>query len=471
MPVLAAFALCAALFAVSDKDQNAEQRPDSEPAFVLRSNGLPSAGMWKCDPVFADLNHDGALDLVAIPRLGKGPRVWLNDGSGNWTESSSGLKRTAGQSCGGGIDVADVNNDDHPDLVVADHCAGVFVYLGDGNGRWNMTTDRLYAPELVERGTSPSMFRGAEDIAAGDINGDGAVDLVVGASDEGGINVFLGDGTGKNWQWVDDNLPKRDWTNRVELHDMNGDGKLDIVASFARGPRVWLHGDTINQWKTASKGLPSPMVHGLYTGLTAGDVNNDGRLDIAVANWVNGPEVFVQQNSGSWNKMDDVYPDMKGGAQGVALGDLNRDGQLDLAVTGRLNRNPGYSRGVHLLLGTPHGGWKPLGKTCGLPPTGLAMTPGVELADVNGDDVLDVAACSGLIVESTSGPKPKRTEPILEPHLIVWVTQNSTEASAPESDNSNATRDESTAQRPNATRSTKDRTTDSKKTSDEADSS
>ena len=59
--------------------------------FTPCTEGLPQRGMWKCDPVFADVNEDGFLDLAAIPRLGDGAHVWLGDGQGRWTDSSWGL--------------------------------------------------------------------------------------------------------------------------------------------------------------------------------------------------------------------------------------------------------------------------------------------------------------------------------------------------------------------------------------------
>ncbi len=44
------------------------------------------------------------------------------------------------------------------------------------------------------------IFIGSEDIALGDINGDGFLDIVAAASDQGGFSVYLGNGTGKNWK-------------------------------------------------------------------------------------------------------------------------------------------------------------------------------------------------------------------------------------------------------------------------------
>jgi hypothetical protein len=385
--------------------------------FSLSSTGLPTDGMWKCDPLFADFNGDGLLDLAAIPRLGNGARVWFGNGRGEWLESSSGLER-AESSCGGGLDAGDINRDGHLDLAVADHCRGVFVFLGDGTGQWQATTEELNPSTLEDPTTPVPANAGAEDLALGDVNGDGFLDIVASSSDQGGINVYLGDGTGRNWKRSSAGLPQGGWATRVILADVNQDGAPDIIASLGDGPRVYLNGRGAD-WQPASEGLPTPLIGGIYGGLAAGDLNEDGWTDFAVANWVDGPEVYLRQADGSWKKNPDVFPAMVGGATGLALGDINRDGHLDIIVSGRLKDTRGCTRGVFALRGDGVGGWKYVAGS-GLPETGLAATPGLALGDVNGDGAPDVAASSGLIVETGADGF---TQPTIPFRLLVWRTQ------------------------------------------------
>ncbi|NNF42952.1 MAG: VCBS repeat-containing protein [Phycisphaerales bacterium] len=384
--------------------------------FEIASTGLPESGMWKCDPVLVDINGDGALDLAAIPRLGDGPKVWLNDGNGGWTPSHDGLD-PGDTSCGGGVGFGDFNEDGHLDLAAGDHCHGIFVYLGDGAGKWTMVVEAMYPEDLVVNPGKVNQYVGAEDIAVGDVDGDGHLDLVTGGSDESGINVYLGDGTGRTFTRQRNTIPTTGWANRVVLEDVTGDGHLDLIASYAEGPRVW-HNDGSGKWTLASVGLPSPMMLGLYTGVGVGDVNGDERPDIALANWVDGPEVYLQQEDGSWQKSPDIFPEMLGGAMGLALGDVNRDGNLDIVTAGRLAPEGGYVRGVFCLLGDGAGGWT-WEENSELPSTGLSATAGVTIGDVNGDGVNDVVAASGLLVETVPG----RTEPILPHRVLVWRSQ------------------------------------------------
>jgi len=385
--------------------------------FSLHVAGLPTEGNYKCDPTLADVNGDGRLDLAAHARLARGPLVWWGGGQGPWDEAAEGLD-LGDSPCGGGVCFGDTNQDGHLDLVVADHCQGVFVFLGDSSGRrWEMATQALYPDAYIPEAADATDFVGAEDVALGDVNRDGALDLVAGSSDSGGLALYLGDGTGRNWVLQSSDLPTIGWANRVELIDMNGDELLDLVASYNAGPRVWL-GDGAGGWQAASDGLPSPRFKGLFHGLAIGDVDEDGRLDIAVANWIDGPEVYLQQADGSWRKTPDVFPEMLGGGCGLALGDIDQDGHLDMVVSGRLTRVVGYVYGVFLLRGDGTGKWTHV-KESKLPKVGLPFTWGIVLGDVNQDGVLDVVAGSGGIVATN----PDFSEPVIPAGVLVWHTR------------------------------------------------
>jgi FG-GAP-like repeat/FG-GAP repeat len=386
--------------------------------YVLATKGLPQDGIWKSTPVFADINEDGFLDLAALPRLGKGAQVWLGDGKGTWREASEGL--TFSFSCGGGVAFGDVNKDGHLDLAVADHCAGVFVYLGDGQGHWKASTQGLNPAISRQKSLADdedNRFLGAEDLALGDVNEDGFVDLVVAASDEGGLSVYFGDGSGKSWKEASsDGLPsgedpepgdqeKAGWANKVLLHDMDGDGHLDVVASYHAGPRVW-RGDGKGHWQPYSQGLPSPIVGGIFR-------------ELAVANTRNGPEVYWQTKDGTWQSTPVGLPSLKGGAMGLALGDLDRDGHLDLVIGGRRSEKGQY--GLFVFRGDGKGGWTEVQET-NLPATGLPFTWGVALGDVNGDGLLDCAVSTGAgpVGRQTSEPQPDNDA---LPRIQVWLNR------------------------------------------------
>lgn len=385
--------------------------------YDLSVDGLPSDGMWKCDPKLVDLDGDGRLDLTLIPRLGHGPRVWRSLKDGSWQSMSEGLD-TGETSCGGGVELADINNDGVLDLAAADHCHGGYVYLGNPDGSWTNVVAHLHPTGLIPPDGIKEDYSGAEGIDVGDVDGDGNLDLAIISNDHGGVNVYLGDGTGKNWRRSSEGILTKGAGNRVRLVDLNGDGSLDLIVAHCDGPRIWLN-DGSGHWTPSWTGLPTPDVGCLYRGLDVADINEDGLLDLAIANWIDGPDVFLQQPDGSWKEARDAFPKMLGGAVGLALGDIDGDGHVDMAVSGRLRYDVGMVYGVFLLYGDGKGSWF-LDENSGLPTTGLPFTWGVALGDINQDGRLDVVAGSGGNVATN----PKRATRSVNSNLLVWCSES-----------------------------------------------
>ena len=352
--------------------------------------GLPSVKIWKSQFAFGDINGDGFPDIGAVSRLADGPWIWQGDGKGHWTEAASGLPRES--YCGGGMAFGDANGDGKMDVAVADHCRGVFVYFGDGGGHWTNASAGL-----------PTV--GSEDVAVGDFNHDGCMDLVISAASDEGIRAFKGNCKGV-WKESSNGLPHAEWGNGVEMVDMDGDGNLDLIAAYAAGPRVWL-GDGKGNWRDGSEGLPAPDIHGLYWGLAVGDVNGDGKPDIATGAAVPGAEVFIQEPGPKWRAANVGIVPMN--ALGVALGDLDNDGHIDLVVAGKTNLEEiGGVYGVFPFFGDGAGNWKFVENT-GLPTTGRERTWGAALADIDHDGVLDIGVAFGDVLSPTwhSGSQQK----------------------------------------------------------------
>lgn len=363
-------------------------QPSRESAlkYVEADHGLPQTAMWKSHIAFADVNGDGLPDLGAVTRLANGPWIFASDGKGNWLPAADGLPRTT--FCGGGMAFGDINQDGAIDVVIACHCNGLSVYWGDGHGHWTAVPG---APKIR-----------SEDIAMADFDQDGCLDLALATSDVG-VQALKGDCKG-GFTDSSQGLSREEWANSVALRDMDGDGHLDIAAAYSAGPRVWL-GDGTGSWRDASDGLPAPSVHGLYWGLAVADVNGDGKLDLATGATIGGAQVFLQEGGQTalhWRNSSDGIITLS--AMGVALGDLNNDGHVDLVAAGKTDlQNLGGVHGLFPFLGDGAGHWRLVTNT-GLPPTGRERPWGVSLADIDRDGVLDIGVAYGDVLSRKSVP-------------------------------------------------------------------
>jgi hypothetical protein len=404
--------------------------------FRLASEGLPAEDRWKSTPVVIDVNRDGRLDLASQVRLGDSPHVWFQNENGSWTPMASGLRLSEDSTpCGGGIEVRDLDRDGQFDLAVADHCKGLWVFLGNGKGEWKVAAQALNPaatkrPEL--EGSEVNPFLGAEDLAVGDVTGDGKDDIIACAADRGGFTLWVGDGTGRSWkEQGKTGLPSADepgeghvdeggWCREVLLTDMNGDARLDVVASYHRGPRVFL-GDGKGTFRSASEGLPAPLLNGILHQVFVADANADGRPDLAVANQVNGPELYLQQPDGSWKHQGDPLPPMRGGAYSVALGDFDGDGKVDLVTGGRMSNKNESRFGIYVLRGNGQGQFTPFATN--LPDEKLQVIWGLTVADVNGDGRADVVATiGGAIGQAATGIERKMEKGTIA-HVQVWLNE------------------------------------------------
>ena len=282
---------------------------------------------------FADINNDGNVDIISIGDHGNpyvntqehGVMVWFGDGQGNWSVFQY------GDFGYGGIAVGDVNGDGNWDIGYGMHhnYSGVDlgddmleVALGDGTGHsWTGWDD-----SLIPGGSVWGMF--STDFA--DVNNDGRLD--VGSTSVGygvGLRVFLNNGDGT---WHQSFGTPESINSNMEFYfrDVNRDGNVDIIAATA-GPAVYF-GDGAGGFVPGDTGLPRSDF-GL-SGISPGDVDNDGGCDVAFANDSGGVEVWVWKDSiHRWANFSGTLPHT-GSFEATQLCDMNADGFVDLCALG-----------------------------------------------------------------------------------------------------------------------------------------
>lgn len=232
---------------------------------------------------------------------------------------------------GGGIATADVQNDGDLDVFQAARGEGVALYLNDGRGGFQ---------EHVRVKVSPP-DAGAVDVwsvVAADFSGDGVVDLFLGATGKTRSQLLLGAGAAE-FAPSPDALPVLYGTAQVGTPlDLEPDGDLDLIITGssitqAGTPVVMvLVNDGRGRFRDASERLPgTPLA---ATGVTAGDLDRDGDVDLFISMDTGSNRLFLSDGRGAFQRAaGDALPhDLEPHAGLAALGDLNEDGFPDLYV-------------------------------------------------------------------------------------------------------------------------------------------
>jgi len=240
----------------------------------FRKKATYTLGLESVFLVEADFNGDGHLD-VAVTNKGdlnhKHGNVMVFFGKGDGTLEKP--RAYAIPNAPEGIAASDMNGDDHPDLAVTEFTGNsVAVLLNDGTGKFHL--DATYGVGAGE----------AMGVAIGDLNHDGKPDLVV-ANVDAGIDVLLNQGGGK---FGDATLYRNCKYScfpgpfAVVIADFNLDGNLDVAGVDYSQKMVLYYGKGNGKFDN-----PVPLYIWLGGGysLTAGDFNNDGAPDLAVASF------------------------------------------------------------------------------------------------------------------------------------------------------------------------------------------
>ncbi len=164
--------------------------------------------------------------------------------------------------------------------------------------------------------------------------------------------------------------------------DFNNDGKLDLAIANSGDNTVSILLGNGNGTFTAQ---PTLATGSEPWSLTAGDFNNDGKLDLAVTNFANGAvstvSIFIGNGGGTFQPA--VSYAVGSGPFSVVTGDFNRDGKLDLAVANVDTHN------VSILLGNGDGTFQPhVDYAAGI--AGTVDAGGLAVDDFNGDGKLDL---------------------------------------------------------------------------------
>lgn len=385
---------CLALVAMQACDQPGPRGPAEPFGFTpLRAAAVSVDGGLSRGAAWGDFDGNGFPDLVVANTIGQPDLIYANNGDGTFSQMhENALTLSAGWS--EGIKWVDYDNDGDLDLFVArTRDSNLLLRNDDGllvaleadeltagqvessDGCWGDVDGDGFLDVLVANrgGEDDVLYRNngqggferlgvpafeglggdARACAFGDADGDGDLDLYIGNFiDETGeepkrqVNfLFLGDGKG-GFKRLKDHALATDaaLTYGLSWVDFDGDGDLDLfITNIGLNDRNRLFENLGNLRFAARDDLPVSRIRAPSKGHSWGDFDNDGDLDLFVANGTEGTEEDENYDIGNFLYLGDG----KGGfievtsgplvedrhiSAGAALADFDRDGDLDIFV-------------------------------------------------------------------------------------------------------------------------------------------
>jgi len=268
-----------------------------------------------------DVNGDGIPDLVYVDGISPyGLHVLLGNGNGTFSHKTD-LILPAG--LGPIINLADVTNDGILDIIVGGATSSggqIAVFPGKGDG----TFEAAVITSVSHSGSNGGTASFNSNMAFGDVNGDGVIDLVAADYMSATIYVLLGDNTGKFTLGA--TLSPYYFTGETEtyLYDLNGDGHLDIVVNdLAGGETYVLLGNGNGSFQSGTYYLSRAL---LFT-----DLNGDGHPDLVGMAAPGQIQILLGNSNGTFGSPS-VIANLPTSDVLAGVGDFNGDGIADLLL-------------------------------------------------------------------------------------------------------------------------------------------
>lgn len=301
-----------------------------------------AAGLEAFHVAMGDLDGDGKVDLVVVNISANTISIYRNTSSAGSIAGSSfatkvdfatGVRPRA-------IAIGDLNGDGKPDLAIANNGASTVSVFPNTSTPGTITTASFAAKIDYTTGfnSNPSF------IAVGDLDGDGKPDLATANSVSNNVSVLRNSSAGGVLNSTSFTT-KVDFTagttpTSIAIGDLDGDGKPDLVSANFSSNNISVFHNTATSGSITAASFAAAVNFATASNpysVAIGDLDGDGKPDLAVANHSSN-SVSLYRNtatsgsigSGSFTSKFDLATGTT--PTSVAIGDLNGDGKADVAV-------------------------------------------------------------------------------------------------------------------------------------------
>jgi len=305
---------------------------DGSGNFVERAT--PFAEVYNSSIAFADVNKDGHQDVLITGWTGSKriAKLYLNDGESSFTEK---MEMPFPGVNAGSIAFADVNKDGHQDVLITGYDGGkgnAKLYLNDGSGNFAEKTT----------GTSFTGIN-SSSVAFSDVDKDGDEDVLITGVDSGSgytSKLYINDGSGNFAEKKMGASFTGVWDGSVAFSDVDKDGYEDVLITGIASGREYTSKLYIND---GSGNFAEKKMGASFTGVWDGsvafsDVDNDGDEDVLITgrNTIDTriTELYINDGDGDFTKKMTGVPFAAVNASSIASADVDKDGDEDVLITG-----------------------------------------------------------------------------------------------------------------------------------------